>query len=121
MTKQEGLFWIKEVLSPVTYHLELPQSWKIYDSFYAGLLFPFKQNDVHGPAYARPSPENIEGHQEYEVDHIKKHRWYWGKKLWFLVHWKGYGDSEDTWEPEENLIHAMNMIWEYKKLHKLEA
>ena len=80
-TKQEGPFQIKEVLGPVTYCLELPRSWKIHDSFHAGLLSPFKQNDVHGPAYTRPPPENIEGHQEYKVDHIKKHSRYCGKQL----------------------------------------
>ena len=55
-TKQEGPFQIKEVLRPVTYHLELPQLWKIHDSFHAGLLPPFKQNNVHGPAYAIGPP-----------------------------------------------------------------
>jgi len=31
----------------------------------------------------------------------------------YLVHWKGYPDEEDTWEPVENLGNANNAIEEF--------
>jgi hypothetical protein len=41
--------------------------------------------------------------QEFEVGSILKHRLTRGKKLEFLIRWKGYDVSDDTWEPERNL------------------
>ena len=29
-----------------------------------------------------------------------------GHTLKYLIRWKGYGEGEDTWEPEQNLKHA---------------
>ena len=118
-TKREGPFPISEVLGPITYRLALPNSWKIHDVFHANLLSPYKQNDVHGPTHPNPPPDLVEGIEEYEVDHIKKHRRFRGGKTRYLVHWKGYDNTEDTWEPEENLTSATETLQEYKKLHGL--
>jgi len=71
--KQEGPFPIKEVLGPITYRLALPRHWKIHDSFHACLLSLYKQNEVHGPTHPKLPPDLIDGEEEYEVDHIKKH------------------------------------------------
>jgi hypothetical protein len=35
------------------------------------------------------------------------------RKRFYRVHWKGYDEDEDTWEPEENLENAVEMITEY--------
>ena len=64
-------FPITEVLSPITYCLALPLSWKIHDVFHAILLTPYKQTDVHGPTHPKPPPNLVEEQEEYEVDHIK--------------------------------------------------
>ncbi|KAH7732296.1 dnaJ subfamily B member 4 [Aphelenchoides avenae] len=40
--------------------------------------------------------------QQYEVEQILKSRLVKGKTE-YLVHWKGFPSSEDTWEPEANL------------------
>ena len=70
-SKREGPFPIKEVLSPITYRLALPPSWKIHDVFHVVLLTPYTKNDIHGPTHPKPPPDLIEGAEEYEVDHIK--------------------------------------------------
>ena len=61
----------------------------------------------------------MEGQEEYEVDHIKRHRRVRGGKVRYLVHWKGYDNTEDTWEEEDNLEHAQEALQEYKQLHKI--
>jgi len=43
----------------------------------------------------------------YERAHKQRHGK--GKKLQYLVRWKGYDDSQNTWEPVEN-IHAPELI-----------
>jgi Chromo (CHRromatin Organisation MOdifier) domain/Integrase core domain len=35
------------------------------------------------------------------------------KKRFYRIRWKGYEEDEDTWEPEENLENAIDMISEY--------
>ena len=72
--KREGPFKIKKVLSPLSYQLELPQSWKIHLVFHASLLTPYKENKVHGINYPKPPPDLINNEEEYEIERILKHR-----------------------------------------------
>ena len=44
----------------------------------------------------------VEGVEEFEVAKVLDHRKRRGK-LEFLVEWKGYGKSDNTWEPRGNL------------------
>ena len=39
--KKQGPFEISQVLLPLTYHLQLPPTWKIHDVFHASLLSPY--------------------------------------------------------------------------------
>jgi hypothetical protein len=97
MPKREGPFIISEVLGPVTYRLKLPKTWKTHDSFHSILLKPFAQTSQYGPAKVPPVPELIEGEEEYEVDHIVRHKWNKGGQLQFLIRWKNYGPEDDSW------------------------
>ena len=49
--KRHGPFTIKRVLSPITYQLILPNTWKIHDVFHIDLLTQFVETDFHGPNY----------------------------------------------------------------------
>jgi chromobox protein 1 len=53
------------------------------------------------------------------VDTILRHRVSRGKKLEFLIRWKNYDPSDDTWEPEANLAGAQDLLREYKAVHGL--
>ena len=56
----------------------------------------------------------IDGHEEYEVEKILAHRQYGrNQQMQYLVKWQGYPDSDNTWEPKENL-HADELLQEYK-------
>jgi hypothetical protein len=50
---------------------------------------------------------------------ILKHRLARGKNLEYLIRWKGYDVSDDTWEPEKNLQGAPDILAEYKRVHGL--
>ena len=47
--------------------------------------------------------------EEYEVDYIVD-SWYKGKHLEYLVHWKGWLDTDHTWEPLGNLTNAADVV-----------
>jgi hypothetical protein len=46
-------------------------------------------------------------------------RWNTGSRQ-YLVRWKGYAASADTWEPMENLVGCAQLIREYEKLREKE-
>ena len=71
--KHTGPFTIKRKLSNWSYELELPDDWHIHPVQHASQLTRFVATDVHGPTFARPPLEEIEGQQEYEVDTILRH------------------------------------------------
>src|SRR5271170_3020327 len=85
---REGLFKISDVLGPVTYRLNLPESWRIHNVFHAILLKPYIENETYGTNYPRPPPDLLEGEEVYEVESIQRHRQR-GQGYQYLVKWKG--------------------------------
>ena len=100
--KRQGPFEISQVLSPLTYRLHLPSTWKIHDVFHASLLSSYKETKTHGPNFSKPPPDLIGTEEEYEVEQIISHRGTTGHRR-YLTAWKGYSSSENTWEPKSNL------------------
>ena len=107
-------FEITQVLSPLTYRLRLPSTWKIHDVFHATLLSSYRQTEAYGPSFSRPPPDLINSKEDYKVNHIVSHKGHPGRRL-YLTTWKGYPSSENTWEPELNLYHAPTILQEYKR------
>jgi len=117
--KREGPFKIKKVLGSHSYQLELPKTWKIHDVFHSVHLSPQNVTPQYGPVKTRPAPDLIDNEEEYEVDHIVRHRKN-NKGQWnFLIRWKGFTAEDDTWEPASNLKHAKETLNEYKRVNKL--
>ena len=65
-----------------------------------------------------PPPEEVEGQEEFEVEAILAHRGQ-GARRRYLIKWKGYPTSDNTWEPERNLTHAQETLENYKRRHQL--
>ena len=111
------LFLINKKLSPVTYHLTLPLSMKIHPVFHVDLLTRYQETEAHGPNYKRPPPEIINGKPEWEVEKILKSCFHgWCCHLQFLVRWKGFPPSEDSWVLESEMS-TLDLIADFYEDH----
>ena len=65
---------------------------------------------LEGQPSHQPGPVHVteDRDNEWEVDRIINSH-YKNKKLEFLVHWKGYDDTDHTWEPKSNLGNAKKL------------
>ncbi|KAI1715974.1 chromo (CHRromatin organization MOdifier) domain-containing protein [Ditylenchus destructor] len=77
-----------------------------------------QKDDRMAPA-ASPEPEveeqsSDEGSEIYEVERILDMKMVRNKRK-FLIRWKGYGEDEDSWEPQENLDGANEIVATYLK------
>ena len=99
-------FIIKEKVGQVAYRLKLPQTptwqWK-HNVFNEKLLklfikptFDIQPNDPPAP------PDLVEGEEDYKVEAIIDSRKK-GCYIEYLVKWKGYSDTENSWEPCGNV------------------
>jgi hypothetical protein len=113
-------FKIKEVLGPVTYRLTLPKQWKIHDVFHACLLMPYKETELHGPNETRPPPDLVEGQEEYEIEAIISHHLHKNRETTYLIKWKGYNSSENSWILESELTNAEEELNAYKERRNLQ-
>ena len=111
--KRHGPFPIKERIRQVAYRLELPSKMKIHDVFHVDLLLPYKETEAYGTPYTRPPPVINQGQEEYEIEAILDDRRYGrSRKLQYLVHWKGYSNTENSWVDHEDL-HADELLDNY--------
>lgn len=102
--KYQGPWTVSKVISPVAYKLDLPPTMKIHPVFHISKLERYVESTFPIPReFSRPPPVHFErGQAAYEVEAIV------GKKivngaLKYEVKWKGYPDSENTFEPLDHL------------------
>jgi Chromo (CHRromatin Organisation MOdifier) domain len=113
--KRYGPFTITKKVSPIVFKLRLPPHWCIHDIFYASLLTPYKEIEEHGRNFAQLAPELIEGEEEYKVEQVlDSRRWGRGKKLQYLLRWKGYSHAHDSWQDATD-VHAPDLVAEYHR------
>ncbi|KAF8761059.1 hypothetical protein RHS01_00629 [Rhizoctonia solani] len=117
--KRLGPFKVTKKVSSHAYRLELPETLKIHDVFYVGLLSKAHESPSQ-PFPSRPPPETIEGEEEYEVEQIIDSKRQQGK--WFyLIKWKGYGPEDNSWEPEELLEHSQEEVKRFNQARLKKA
>jgi Chromo (CHRromatin Organisation MOdifier) domain len=116
-----GPFKIMKIISPVAIQLELPAQWSIHPVSHTSLITPYTETPSHGPNFTRPPPDLIDEEEEYKVEQIRTH-WRWGRRktLQYLVKWKGYPESDNTWE-DANQIHAPTLIKLYHRTNALDS
>ncbi len=79
---------------------------------------PAKKRTASSKSAERPGPDIIDDEPHYEVDHIRGHRIQKtadGPVDEYLVAWKGWPRSSDTWEPVEHLEGAKAILRKYLK------
>jgi hypothetical protein len=103
-------------MSPVNYRLKLPTQWSIHDVFHTDLLTPYRETPTHGANYQRPPPDLVDGVEEYEVERVLDSRRHGrGRKLQYLITWKGYPDSDNQWVNWDDAEGAEDAIQEFKR------
>ena len=90
---------------------------KIHPVFHVDLLTRYRKTKAHGPNYERPPPDIIDGELEWEVEKIIKSCFHGQRnELQFLIRWKGFPPSEDSWVLESEMS-ALDLIVDFYKNH----
>ena len=90
---------------------------KIHPVFHVDLLTRYRETEAHGLNYERPPPDISDGKPEWEVEKIIKSRFHGRhRNLQFLVRWKGFPPSEDSWVLELEMS-APDLIADFCKSH----
>lgn len=122
LPKWIGPFKILESINGVSFKLELPERYKrLHPIFHVSLLKPYRDGTLDFPArerHDRPPPELLpSGEEVFEVERIldKRTQRIRGRNVvQYLIKWKGYPDSDNTWEPRHHL-HCDTLLEEFDK------
>ncbi|CAI7920742.1 unnamed protein product [Closterium sp. NIES-53] len=110
-----GPFLVEAQVTPVTFRLRLPDTWKLHNAFHVQLLKPYKDpnQQFQGRQLPPPPPVLIQDEPEYGVERVLTHRRRGGKTLEFLLRWKGYDPTEDSWVAEADMGNARRALKDY--------
>ena len=101
----------------MAFELKLPTTMKIHPVFHVSLLEPKTKDIIQQMSTpAPPPPIEIDQDLEYEVDAVLDSK-ISRRKLFYLVHWKGYDNTENTWESAQNLLNSQELIDDFHNQH----
>ena len=113
LPKQYRPFPIEEKIRTMAYHLNLLETMRIHNVFHINLLLPYKETEAYSPTFVQLPPDLIKGEKEYKIENIRDARRKpqgWG--LQYLIYWKGYPVSNDSWVNYKDL-HALELLKQY--------
>ncbi|KAM5344467.1 hypothetical protein ACJ41O_001495 [Fusarium nematophilum] len=105
--KYIGPYKIKRKIKDTNYELDLPPKVKLHPIVHISLL-ESAENTIQVKTNNEPDTQ-IDGPEEYIVEAILDMDKIDNKTM-YLVKWKDYPDSENTWEPPEHLNHAQRLL-----------
>ena len=98
------LFSVEEKTGPVNVKIRLPRDARVHPNFHISMIEPADQSTpLQETFHYQPEEE-----QEFEVEQILARK---GQQ--YLVKWKGYPDSENTWEPLKNLANCQLLLRQF--------
>ncbi|KIO17550.1 hypothetical protein M407DRAFT_84869, partial [Tulasnella calospora MUT 4182] len=112
--KRLGPYHIKKKISSHAYELDLPSTMKIHPVFHISLLTRYEEDTIPGRIQPTPPPVIVDEEEEWEVEAILNSRYY-RKKLQYLIKWKGFDDSHNSWQPEADVEHCQELVEEYHR------
>ena len=111
--KYIGPYRVTKKISENNYQLDLPPKVRIHPIFHISLLEDAK--DVNPQDTGRDDVEVKD--EEYEAEKILDTRKQDGR-IEYLVKWKGYDNSENTWEPAKHLMNAQRLLKRFHQQHR---
>src|SRR5213080_710558 len=121
LPKWVGPYLITDQIHGDSFKLDLRGNFQIHPVFHVSLLKPYSESDptiFPNRIQEPPSPVLIDDHEEYTVKKILKARKS-GRSWQYLIEWEGFPIEDATWEPEENLSNAQDLLKEFKDSVKL--
>ena len=97
---------IPEVVGPGNFKLRLYADGKIHPGFHTP---SFESTDL-GTSLLTTFHSEVEEEDEFEVEEILERR---GQR--YLIKWKGYPHSENTWEPIQNLGNCQIILRQFRR------
>jgi hypothetical protein len=114
LKRYDGPFEVLEKLSPITYRLKLPSSYRIHPVINIAHLEPYHQSPKRlGPRTSLPLARADSAAQEWEVERIvaEKSRKRGLKRVpYYRVRYAGFGPQDDCWIPKSFLRNAPEIL-----------
>ena len=112
-----GPYSITKLVGTNTVELRLPHSMCIHPVINISRVKPYCDR-LPGQPVSAPGPSSVteDREEEYEVEFVVDSR-YKGRRLEYLVHWKGWSDTDHTWEPVSNLGNAAAAVRNFHASH----
>jgi hypothetical protein len=116
--KWYGPYKIEQMVNRNAFRLKLPPQLRIHPTFHVSKLRRFVPDTIPSRKAppAPPPPVLRDGEVEYEVERIEDSR-IWRGHLQYLVKWKGYPPSDNTWEPQTAVRNAPELVNEFHQDH----
>ena len=110
-------YTIMKLVGTNAMELHLPCSMRTHPVMNISHVKPHRDRLPGQPVMA-PGPANVteDRDEEYEVDYVVDSQ-YKGKRLEYLVHWRGWSDTDWTWEPLSNLGNAADAVCDFHASH----